>query len=345
MNRHIISEDASLLEALGMLNAISGGAMTLFAVDASGAMTGTLTDGDIRRGMLAGALPSWPVSRVMNRSYAALTDGAIDLRQLRAYRERGIRLVPVIDAGRCITRIVDLSVTSSMLPLTAILMAGGRGERLRPLTLTRPKPLLPIGGKAIIDYNIEALARAGVSDIYVTVNYLAEQLEEHFAKPVAGVGVRCVREDRPLGTIGSARLVDLPAEGETLVMNSDLLTNVSFEDMYLAHREAGADITVAAIPYNVAVPFAILQTDGDRVTALQEKPSYNYYANAGIYIIANRLLRDLPDGQRTDATDLLEKAIADGLKVSYFPITGTWIDIGSPADFDRACEIMRHRSI
>ncbi len=198
------------------------------------------------------------------------------------------------------------------------------------------------GGKAIIDYNIEALARCGITDISVTVNYMAEKLEEHFSEERGGVRVKCVREDRPLGTIGSASLIEFPEEGDTLVMNSDLLTTVSFEDLYLHHRNAGADITIAAVPYNVSVPYAILTTDGGRVTSLEEKPSYAYYANAGIYIISNRLLRGLPKEQRTDATDLIEEAIASGLHVSYFPISGTWIDIGSPTDFAHARELMRH---
>lgn len=345
MNRHIINENATLLEALGMLNAISGEAMTLFAVDDAGAMTGTLTDGDIRRGLLDGASPDWAVRRVMRRDFCRLSADDVDLALLRDYRERGLRLIPLLKADRHISRVLDLSVTRTLLPLTAILMAGGRGERLRPLTLTTPKPLLKIGGKAIIDYNIENLARAGIDDIYVTVNYLADSLEEHFAQPVGGVGVKCVREPAFYGTIGSARLVDVAPGGTTLVMNSDLLTDISFEEMYMQHKASGADITVASIPYNVAVPFAILQTEGDRVVSLQEKPSYNFYANAGIYMIANELLRSLPEGKRTDATDLLEQAIAQGRKVTYFPIHGTWIDIGSPADYERAQSIMHHRNM
>ena len=239
---------------------------------------------------------------------------------------------------------MDLTATTTRLPLSAILMAGGKGERLRPMTLTTPKPLLKIGSKAIIDYNITALARAGITDVSVTVNYLAEQLEAHFSAPVEGITVKCVRESEPMGTIGSAALVKRSdPDGATLVMNSDILTTLSLEDMYLAHLKSGAAITIAAIPYNISVPYAILSTDETgRVTGLQEKPSYSFYANAGIYIIANRLLDVLPPSGRTDATDLIEAAIADGRHVGYFPISGTWIDIGSPTDFAHASELMRH---
>lgn len=345
MNKHIINSEASVLDALGMLNRLSGKVMTLFAVDSDGRLLGTVTDGDIRRGMLAGVQPSHSVSQVMNRGFKALHGGEIDIERLRELRTHGVQLIPVLTPDGHIESIIDTTVTHTRLPLSAILMAGGKGERLRPLTLETPKPLLEIGGKAIIDYNIEALAACGITDISVTVNYLAHKLEEHFATPVGGVSVRCVREDRPLGTIGSARLVDLPAEGQTVVMNSDLLTTVSFEDMYLAHKQRGAAITIGAIPYNVSVPYAILGTDGHRVTTLEEKPSYSYYANAGIYIMDNALLRNLQPDCRTDATDLIESAIAEGLNVTYFPISGTWIDIGSPVDFKHATELMRHKAL
>ena len=171
--------------------------------------------------------------------------------------------------------------------------------------------------------------------------YLADAIDAHFAQPVAGVRVKTVRETHPLGTIGSASLVEWPEEGDTIVMNSDLLTTVSFEEMYLHHHAERADITIAAIPYAVSVPYAILTTDGARVTGIEEKPSYSYYANAGIYIIKNTLLRAIPAGERIDATDFIEQAIAAGRRVTYCPIRGTWIDVGSPTDFRQATELMR----
>lgn len=345
MDRHIIASDCSLLKALDMLNALSGGVMTLFVTGADGTMVGTLTDGDVRRGLLKGAQLTDPVEHVMNRSFRALRPAAEnDVESIRAIRRCGVRLIPRLDAEGRILEIMDLTATTTRLPLSAILMAGGKGERLRPMTLTTPKPLLKIGSKAIIDYNITALARAGITDVSVTVNYLAEQLEAHFSAPVEGIAVKCVRETEPMGTIGSAALVKRSdPDGATLVMNSDILTTLSLEDMYLAHLKSGAAITIAAIPYNISVPYAILSTDETgRVTGLQEKPSYSFYANAGIYIIANRLLDVLPPSGRTDATDLIETAIADGRHVGYFPISGTWIDIGSPTDFAHASELMRH---
>lgn len=343
MDRHLISEDSSLLEALSMLNRLSGEVMTLFAVDPSQRMTGTVTDGDIRRGLLRGCQLTGRVSEVMHRDFCSLNGPIIDVEEMRACRLRGVKLLPQLNDEGKIIRIIDLTQTPVVLPLSAILMAGGKGERLRPMTLTTPKPLLEIGGKPIIDYNVEALAQAGINDITVTVNYLAEQMEEHFSKPVAGVKVRCVRENFPMGTIGAASLIDHREGGTTIVMNSDLLTTLSLEDMYLNHLHSGADLTIGAIPYNLSVPYAILTTEGGWVTALEEKPSYSYYANGGIYMISNRLLSRLSKEERTDATDLIEQTIAEGGRVGYYPIDGTWIDIGSPIDFKHACELMRHR--
>lgn len=347
MEHNLISDRATILEALEQLNTLSGGSMTLFATDAEGRLCGTLTDGDIRRAILGGAQLADPVSKAMFRRFRALTPGdspAAAVEKLRSFRSRGITLVPRIDSDGHPIEIINLRHTHTRLPLRAVLMAGGKGERLRPLTLTKPKPLLEIDGKAIIDYNTEALAACGITDITVTTRYLAEQIEEHFTSAtLAGVEVRCVREDSPLGTIGAVALCDIPDDdGATLVMNSDLLTTVSFEEMYLKHAASGADVTIAVVPYQVTVPFAILELDGDRVTGIAEKPSYSHYANAGIYIFSNRLLSTVKKGQRTDAPDLVADAIARGMNVTYYVINGSWIDVGSPADFRQAAELMRH---
>lgn len=343
MNRHLINRQASLLEALRRLNELSGSTMTLFAVDDGGRVCGTLTDGDVRRALLGGCSLASPVSEAARRDFRSLRAPRPDVSAIRECRMAGIRLLPLLRDDGTLERILDLNVTPTELPLRALLMAGGKGERLRPMTLTVPKPLLEIGGKAIIDYNVEALVAAGVRDITVSTRYLADAIDSHFARPVAGVTVRTVREDRPLGTIGAASLIDLTGENDTLIMNSDLLTTISFEEMYLHHEAEHADITIAAIPYTVSVPYAILTTDGGaRVTGIEEKPGYSHFANAGIYIMRNDVLREVQPGVRTDATDLIESAIAAGRRVVFYPIRGTWIDVGSPADFRQASELMRH---
>ena len=342
MKDHIIPESATLLEALIRLNSFSGEVMTLLAVDDRGCLSGTLTDGDVLRSLISGISTDSPVIDAMRRDFRALKEGQIDVQAIADYRAKGLRLIPIVDSNGNIKDILDLDKTSSRLPICAVLMAGGKGERLRPMTLTTPKPLLKIDGKAIIDYNVEALIKVGVENIYVTTGYLAEQIHEHFSLPVGTVKVKCVKEERPMGTIGAISLLPLPDEGLTLVMNSDLLTSISFEEMYLRHTREKADVTIAAIPYTVSVPYAILSTDDSLVKTLEEKPTYSFYANAGIYIFSNKLLKSLSVNDRTDATDLIERAIAEGKKVVYYPINGTWIDVGSPADFRQAEDLMRH---
>ncbi len=333
---HIISENAPLIDALRALNNLSGDVMTLLAVDSNHKMVGTLTDGDVRRGLLAGLALQSPVSDAMHRNFRCITSETSPS-DIRAARRAGISLLPVLDEEQRIVEIVDLSCQSTRLPIRAVLMAGGRGERMRPLTDTVPKPLLPLGNATVIDRNVDALRRCGVTDICVTTRYLAEQIEAHFS----GSEVKCVREDAPLGTIGALSL--LPAGdvcGITLLMNSDLFTNIDFEDFYLQHVESGNDITIATVSHTVSIPFAVLATDGSKVVGIDEKPIYTHYANAGIYLISNSLLADLKP-ERLDAPDFIAQHIERGAKVGYFPITGTWLDIGTPADYRQAQELLR----
>ena len=288
--KHLLSNNATLIEALAGLNNLSGGLMTLMIINDKSQLVGTLTDGDIRRALLSGATLDTPVDRIMQQNFKSMSVDQVDVSKLRELRETGIKLLPLLNKDKSISRLLDLSDNSSLLPVSAVLMAGGRGERLRPLTDRIPKPLLPIEGKAIIDYNIEALSRAGITDITVTTRYLAQQIHDHFASPVGGVNVKCVEEEKPLGTIGALALIERNKDTDvTLVMNSDLLTTISFEEMYLTHIQRKADITIAVLPYTVSVPYAILctETESNKVTAIEEKPTYSYYANAGIYLINN----------------------------------------------------------
>lgn len=347
IQRHIIDAHAPILTALQRLNRLSGEAMTLFVVDDGGAVVGTLTDGDIRRALCEGIGLESPVTEAANAEFAYIeAEARPDVRRIARMRGRGITLVPVLGRDKRLLRIIDLRHTATCLPVSAILMAGGKGERLRPLTNDTPKPLLHVGDRAIIDYNIDALAAAGITDITITTGYLAEQIETHFAAGAntpAGVRVRCVRETFPMGTIGAAALIDHTPGGTTLVMNSDLLTTISFEQMYLRHIDTVADITIAAISYQVSVPFAILATDdAGMVRGIEEKPSYTHYANAGIYLISNDLLASLDSTRRTDATDLVADAIAASRRVTYYPVDGIWMDIGTPADFAQACRLMEN---
>jgi dTDP-glucose pyrophosphorylase len=316
---------------------------TLFVTDLEGHFIGTLTDGDIRRYLIAGGQLQDSVERAVHREAITVrSDDPMLLSKLRDYRRSKIKSVPCVDQKGNIVRVFDLVNYKSHLPIDAVLMAGGKGERLRPLTEKTPKPLIKVGDKCIIDYNIDHLIEYGVENINVTVNYLGEQLEEHFKEPRNEVQVKTVREPKYLGTIGSIRFVKEFVNDSILVMNSDLFTNIDFEDFYLHFKEHDAMMSVASIPYNISIPFGILDLEGRNIKGLIEKPKYNYYANGGIYLIKKEALRFIPQETFFNATDLIEVLIDHNKKVIRYPLNGTWIDIGQHADLAKAQDLVKH---
>ena len=343
IKRHLISVDFSLLEALKSLNTLSGDTMTLFVVDDAGKLYGSLTDGDIRRALISGDSLESAAGKACRKGCIRVdvNDPNPTLRVSEA-KKMGLVLLPLTKEGFVIS-MIDLRKASGYLPIDAILMAGGAGERLRPLTQNTPKPLLPIGGKPIIDYNIENLICNGIHRVYITVNYLADKIIRHCEERWNDCGkerVVCVKEPFKTGTIGSLRLIREPLTEDFIVMNSDLLTDIDFEAMYLHHLQSAATLTIAVTPYTVSVPFAIIEHEGDRVMGLTEKPTYNYFANAGIYIMKKEVLKLIPENGYMDATDLIDKLLEGGKRVSQYVIDGRWIDIGSPDDYRHACELM-----
>lgn len=340
---HIIYQIQTLLEALKVINSLSPNPLVLFVVNEKEQMVGTLTDGDSRRALIKGASLTDSVDKVMHRSFNFLRKGVDDdVKHLQEQKMKRMKLVPILDGEDHIIEIVNLEKYVTRLPIDAVLMAGGKGERLRPLTEKTPKPLLEVGGKCIIDHNVDRLISYGVKHINVTINYLGEQIEKHFATPRDGIQVRTFREPKFLGTIGSIKFVDTFYNDTVLVMNSDLFTNIDYEDFFLHFQMHDAEMSVAAVPYNVSIQLGILDLDGRNITGLIEKPKYNYYANAGIYLIKKRALAEIPEDTFFHATHLVEKLIAQGKKVIRYPLNGTWIDIGTHQEYERAKELVKH---
>lgn len=339
---HIIQSGSTVLDALRALDNLKTKYLDLFVETKDGKVIGAVTDGDLRRGMLAGIELDDKVDNVMNRNFIFFGEGEVDITLLKKYKAKGISLIPVLDSEGHISRIYNVGVLKSILPVDAVLMAGGKGERLRPLTEKTPKPLLPVGDKAIIDHNVDRLISYGINIISVTVNYLKEQIEEHYMEPRNGVKINTVREPKYLGTIGSIRYVPKFFNDTILLMNSDIFTNIDYEDFYLHFKQHDAEMSVAAIPYNVSIPYGILDLDGRNVQGLLEKPKYNYYANAGIYLIKRRALDEIPLDEFFNATDLVEKLIAEGKRVIRYPLNGTWIDIGNPQEYQKAQDMVKH---
>lgn len=341
MKNLLLDKNSSVLVALKSIEDNSE-ISTLIVVDEENHLLGTLTDGDIRRFLIAGGQVTDIVYNACNLQCIAIQeDNEHLLTELNTYKNKGIKVLPIIDQNSKVVDIINLSMYKSRLPVDVVLMAGGKGERLRPLTEKMPKPLVKVGDKCIIDYNIDNLISYGVKHINVTVNYLAEQLEEHFSELRKGVLVRTIREPKFLGTIGSVKFVDTFYNDYVLVMNSDIFTDIDFEDFFLHFREHDAEMSVAAVPYNVSIPLGILDLDGRNIKGLVEKPKYNYYANAGIYLIKREALDEIPEDTFFHATDLIERLIAQGKRVIRYPLKGTWIDIGQHADLAKAQDLVK----
>lgn len=344
MNNHLINQNTTLLEALSVINKLAPEPLVLFVVNDESQMVGTLTDGDSRRSLLAGRSVSDKVGEIMHRDFNFMSIHNIhDVFEIQRQKRMQMKLVPILDDENHIVDVINLQKYKSRLPIDAVLMAGGKGERLRPLTEKTPKPLLPVGNKAIIDYNINSLISYGIKNISVTVNYLKEQLIDHFKNPISGIHVKTVCEPTFLGTIGSVQFVDRFENETVLIMNSDLFTNINIEDMFVHYMNNNADVSVAAIPYSISVPYGIFETEGREIKSIIEKPTYNYYANGGIYLIKKELLdKYITNGEHLDATDFIQRAIQDGRKIVRFPHSGYWIDIGNKQEYNKAIDFAKH---
>ena len=340
--KYIISHNATIKDALITIDSLGSGVLTLFVVDNNQCILGTLTDGDIRRKLIIGYSINEPVTVAMYTDFSFIRSCNVDIKEIKKFKENGIELLPCLDSEKRIIKVYDLKKQLSVLPIDAVLMAGGKGERLRPLTEKVPKPLLKVGDKSIIDYNVDTLISYGVENISVTVNYLKEQIEDHFRSERNGILVKCVREPKYLGTIGSVKFVENWHNDTVLVMNSDLFTNINYEDFYLHFLNHDADMSVGAVPYSVNVPYGIFELDNREIKGVREKPTYNYYANAGIYLIKRKHLDLIPDDAFFNATDFIEALIKKGNKVIRFPLTGYWIDIGKHEDYKKAQELVKH---
>jgi dTDP-glucose pyrophosphorylase len=343
LDYNIIKPNTSGREALIQLDRAKVGTKALFIVDENECLLGTLTDGDIRRGLIAGQDIDASVDNFMNRNFRFLYENQLALSDFNSLREMKIVLVPVLDQNKKLIRILDLSNRKAILPVDAVIMAGGRGERLKPLTDTVPKPLLKVGNKPIIEYNIDRLIYFGIDNITLSIKYLGEQLKAAFGDGQAkGVKISYVTEEQPLGTIGAVSLVEDFKNDHVLIMNSDLLTNIDFEDFFQTYLEQNADLAIATVPYKVDIPYAVLEVENTRIKDFKEKPSYTYYSNAGIYLIKKEFLQFIPNGVFYNATDLMELLLKNNHNVISYPILGYWLDIGKQEDFLKAQVDIKH---
>jgi len=342
---HIVNHNHEARVALKALDVLEDGvSRTLFVINNDNKLVGSLTDGDIRRGLLNGLEISHPIETFMNKEFKFIRTSDDKVALIKEFRNAEINLIPLINDDFCLLEVLDLKKMRTKLPVAALIMAGGRGERLRPLTENTPKPMLKVGGKPIIEHNVDRLIAYGIKDIYISVKYLKEQIKEFFGNGTSrNVNIYYIEEDEPLGTIGSLSLIEDIDFEDILVMNSDLLTNIDLEDFYNFYSSNKATMALASVPYHVNIPYAVLETSGHFISSFSEKPNYTYYSNGGIYIMKFALKSLFEKGSFFNATDLMDKIIlTDGLDLVHYPLLGYWLDIGKHNDYIKAQEDIQH---
>jgi len=334
----IIAPDASISDAISQLDEAGTGALVLCAGGRK--LHGLITDGDIRRAILKGVPLETECEKIASRSPVTAQGSVSRSGTLKLMNEHDINHLPVVDDHGDIIEFHlrrDL-ISEEQLGISAVIMAGGFGKRLLPLTENVPKPMLPVGDKPLLELTIQQLRRSGIRDVNLTTHYLPENIVEHFGNGEDfGVRLNYVKEDNPLGTAGGLRLMKR-ADGPFLVINGDILTGVPFREMLNYHRKFGAEMTVGVRKYEVQVPFGVVECEDVRITLLKEKPSITFFINAGMYLLEPTVCDYIPEGQRFDMTELIQKLIDEGKTVVSFPIVEYWLDIGQHDDYKKAQE-------
>lgn len=317
----------------------------VLVVDEERRLLGTITDGDVRRAILAKVSLEEPISALLARKagtpYAhpiTASMGQDPPTYLSLLKQHNILHLPLLDEEQRVAGLVTLEefLPNQALPLQAVVMAGGQGTRLDPLTAEIPKPMLLVGDRPLMEIVIQQLRDAGIRQVKIATHHKPEKIEEHFGDGSSfGVRLSYVEEERPLGTAGALGLLEVPKE-TTLVINGDILTQVDFRAMLTYHREHEADLTVAVRHYDIKVPYGVIECEGPVVRALSEKPVLGFFVNAGIYLIEPSVFQFIPNGQRFDMTDLIQRLLDHGQPVVSFPIREYWLDIGQHADYEQA---------
>jgi dTDP-glucose pyrophosphorylase/CBS domain-containing protein len=339
-----MSAEAPIKEAIVVIDRSRRLGVAL-VVDAAGRLVNTLTDGDVRRGILAGLSLEAPVAQLLeikrrmpHPDPVVAPAGSSRDERLRIMMDNAVRQLPVVDSAG---RVVAIEAMSELLeepcgPLKAVVMAGGLGRRLRPLTENTPKPMLPIGGRPVMELLVERLRRAGVRQLHVSTHFHSEKIIDHFGDGSGfGIQINYLEEDDPLGTAGALGLMPVP-ESDVLVLNGDLVTEVDFTAMFDYHRQNRAVLTMGIRAYEHVVPYGVVELREAYVQRIREKPTQACFVNAGMYVLAPEAFSYVRRAEHLDMPELIERLLAAGRAVVGFPIREKWIDIGQYVDYARA---------
>jgi dTDP-glucose pyrophosphorylase/CBS domain-containing protein len=342
LDRVCLSPEATIREIIACIDRNQTG--IALVVDGERRLVSTVTDGDIRRAILAGhnldaPVTDWEVYK--GASYQQPVTAPIGTDRtalLRLMQEQYVRQLPILDEQGCV---VDLALLRDLeeadtLPVTAVIMAGGFGTRLRPLTEDAPKPMLPIANRPILEWIIQGLRQAGIRKVIVTTYYKAEVIHNHLEDGRRfDVEIEYIHEDKLSGTAGALGLVQDWSQC-LLVINGDILTRVDFRSMYDYHQEHGADLSMALRQYHFQIPYGVVEMDNDRVVAIKEKPTETFFVNAGIYILSPTVQGYISKGEFLDMPELIQRLMADHRTVVGFPVHEYWLDIGQLEQYEQA---------
>jgi len=312
----------------------------VLVVDDVGKLLGVVTDGDIRRGLIRHMNMNTPVSEIMCKTptVASLKD---DRDKILVLMKSGDFLhIPLVDGDGRVAGLETLQhlLDNKRFDNPVLLMAGGLGKRLRPLTNDTPKPLLKIGNKPILETILERILDAGFHNFYISTCYKSDMVRDYFGDGGKwNVNIRYICEKEPMGTAGALGLLpdDMP-DLPLLVMNGDLLTKINFEHLLQFHKEEGGLATMCVREYDFQVPYGVIKSEGRRITSIEEKPVHKFFVNAGIYVLEPELVRSLNKTSYLDMPDLLEDKINQNQQINMFPVHEYWLDIGRMEEIERA---------
>ena len=341
-------KNSSLVEALSLppqasirdvIAVIDRGASQIALVTEADCLIGIVTDGDVRRGLLRGELLDAPVTNIMRRDFRSLPANATAAKALELMQREALHHIPALDQTGKVVRLFLLEdlIKPQRLPNSVLIMAGGEGKRLRPLTQDCPKPMLKVAGKPLLEIILKQCVDAGFENFYFAVNFLKEQIQGHFEDGSAwGARIQYLEEDKPLGTAGALSLLPQNPDHPLLVLNGDVLTRVDYTHLLRFHVDHQSAATLCVREHNTQIPYGVVRMDDTRVVALEEKPMLTHYVNAGIYLLNPDILDLVPKDAFLDMPQLLETAAQQGKPVNAFPIHEYWLDIGHPETLARA---------
>lgn len=344
LDKLCLTPDQPIREGIRRMNQSRLG--IILVVNGQRELVGTITDGDVRRAALANTPLDAPIDSMLQQkrgtTYAkpiSAKVGQPSKAYLKLLKQHSILHLPLVDEKKRVVGLAKMEdfIGQSELPVHALLMAGGAGTRLHPLTAETPKPMLPVGDKPLMEIIIRRLSQSGIRNVKISTHHEREKISNHFKDGRDfDVDVSYIDEDRPLGTAGSLGLIKDTSQ-TLLVMNGDILTDIDFRSMLAYHREHNADMTVAVRQYDIKVPYGVVTCEDHSVTGIQEKPIFNFFVNAGIYLIEPTVLSSLPKaGQKLEMTDFLNRLVKEKRRVVSFPVLEQWLDIGQPADYQTA---------